>query len=90
MKNRRTQYEIYWEILTLCKNPKSYTKIINHCNLNSKIGTPHLSFLLEKKYLILLEDKTGSQYQTTEDAHVFLSLFSKMYKELFNKYASSK
>ena len=38
MKQKRTHYEIFWEILTHCKKPKSFTNIINRCNLNSKIG----------------------------------------------------
>jgi predicted transcriptional regulator len=45
MTERRSQYEIYWEILTFCRNGKSFTAIINRCNLNSKTGQEHLEFL---------------------------------------------
>jgi len=48
MKGRRTSYEIYWEILVFCRKPKTFTNIINRCDLNSKIGQQHI-FQLKKK-----------------------------------------
>jgi len=39
---RRTQYEIYWEILVFCKTPRSFTSIVHRCNLNSKTGQDYI------------------------------------------------
>jgi predicted transcriptional regulator len=51
MAERRTQYEIYWEILVFCKTAKTFTGIINRCDLNSKIGQEYIGFLCSKGYL---------------------------------------
>ena len=48
MSGRRTVYEIYWEILIYCKSPRSFTSIINRCDLNSKTGQEYLGFLAGK------------------------------------------
>ena len=85
MKGKRTLYEIYWEILTFCKNPRTFTSIIHRCSLNSKIGQEHLGFLLSKKFLRRFEEETKVLHVTTENAHEFLEAFKNMYLELFNK-----
>ena len=85
MKGKRTLYEIYWEILTFCKNPRTFTSIIHRCSLNSKIGQEHIGFLLSKKYLRKFEDEGRSLHQTTDKASVFLHAFKEMYLELYNK-----
>ena len=85
MKGRRTQYEIFWEILIFCKTPRSYTSIIHKCNLNSKICQDYLDFLREKNYLVKNENGNKTSYETSENAQEFLLLFSKLYRELFEK-----
>jgi predicted transcriptional regulator len=85
MKGRRSQYEIYWQILTYCKKPASFTSIIHNCNLNSKIAQEYLEFLLEKSYLTKTEQQDKTTYQSTEKAQDFLMLFSRLYHELFEK-----
>jgi len=85
MKGKRTLYEIYWEILTFCKNPCTFTSIIHRCSLNSKIGQEHLGFLLSKKFLRRFEEETRVLYVTTENANEFLEAFKNMYLELFNR-----
>ncbi len=85
MKGKRTLYEIYWEILTFCRIPRSYTSIIYRCSLNSKIGQEHIGFLLSKGYLRNLEEERKSLYLTTEGAGVFLDAFKEMYLELYNR-----
>ena len=64
MKGRRTQYEIYWEILTFCKNPRSFTSIIHSCNLNSKIAQEYIEFLIKKSYLLKNEENNRMMYLT--------------------------
>ena len=83
MKVRRTQYEIYLEILTFCRSQRSFTSIIQRCNLNSKIAQEYLDFLLDKKYLIITGKESKKLYITTEKAQEFLSLFSQLYRKLF-------
>jgi predicted transcriptional regulator len=83
MKLRRTQYEIFWEILIYCKTPKTYTSIIHKCNLNSKIAQDHLNFLTGKKYLSIHKEDNKTYYETNEKAQEFLFLFSKLYQKLF-------
>lgn len=85
MKGKRTLYEIYWEILIHCKNPKTFTNIIQSCSLNSKIAQEHIAFLLNKGYLYRFEEEGQSYLKTTEEAKSFLSFFRGMYVELFNK-----
>jgi predicted transcriptional regulator len=85
MKGKRTQYEIYWEILTYCRNPRTFTSIIQRCSLNSKIGQEHLNFLGEKGYLRRFEEDGQNLLRTTEAAKPFLDAFKEMYLELFNR-----
>lgn len=85
MKGKRTLYEIYWEILTFCRVPRTFTSVIHRCSLNSKIGQEHIGFLLSKGYLKNLEEEGRSLYLTTERAGVFLDAFKEMYLELYNK-----
>ena len=85
MKGKRTLYEIYWEILTYCRNPKTFTSIIHRCSLNSKIGQEHIGFLEEKGYLRRFEEEEQNLLKTTEEAKPFLNAFKEMYLELFSK-----
>ncbi len=83
MNNRRTQYEIYWEILTYCTSPRLITQIIQRCNLNSKIGQEYVDFLVSKGYLAKTLEKDKSLYMTTPAAKGYVEIFMKLYLELF-------
>ena len=83
MNNRRTPYEIYWEILTYCKTPRSITQIIQRCNLNSKIGQEYIDFLTVKGYLVRSLEKDRHLFTTTPDAKGYVEIFMKLYLELF-------
>jgi len=85
MAERRTQYEIYWEILTFCRTGKSFTAIINRCNLNSKSGQEHLEFLTGKGYLAVAKDGERTTYTATEKAAEYIALFSKLYQSVFDQ-----
>lgn len=85
MGGRRTQYEIYWEILTYCRNPRSFTGIVHRCNLNSKIGQEHIMFLESKGFLIRLMEGGQNLLKTTEAAQAYLDAFKEMYLELYNR-----
>lgn len=85
MNGKRTLYEIYWEILTHCRNQKTITNIIQHCSLNSKIAQEHIEFLINKGYLRRFDENGQVYFQSTEESKAFLSFFRGMYVELFNK-----
>ena len=85
MKGKRTLYEIYWEILTYCRNPTTFTSIIHRCSLNSKIGQEHIGFLESKGYLRRFEADGQNLLKTTDEAKPFLNAFKEMYLELFSK-----
>lgn len=84
MSGRRTVYEIYWEILVYCKTPRSFTSIINRCDLNSKLGQEYLGFLVSKDYLTIMADKEKTSYQATHKASEYIALFSSLYQKLFD------
>jgi predicted transcriptional regulator len=85
LKGRRTLYEIYWEILTFCRVPRTFTSIIHRCSLNSDIGKEHIGFLLEKGFLNRYEEDNGNLHRTTDDAKPFMEAFRHMYLELYNR-----
>ncbi|MBN1860565.1 MAG: hypothetical protein JW840_03795 [Candidatus Thermoplasmatota archaeon] len=83
MNNRRTPYEIYWEILTYCRKPRLITQIIQRCNLNSKIGQEYVDFLVSKQYLRTSMEAERCVYITTVAANGYIEIFMKLYLELF-------
>jgi predicted transcriptional regulator len=82
VNNRRTQYEIYWEILTYCKTPRFITQVIQRCNLNTKIGQEYIDFLVAKGYLTKTLEKDKILF-TTPAAKGYMETFMKLYLELF-------
>ena len=85
MSGRRTLYEIYWEILVFCKTPRPFTGIINRCDLNSKTGQEYLEFLTAKRYLTTITDGEKTSYVSTAAAGEYITLFSSLYQNLFDK-----
>jgi len=84
MTGRRSSYEIYWEILVYCKSPRSFTAIINRCDLNSKTGQEYLEFLSSKGYLSLTKEGEKTSYVSTNRASEYIALFTEMYQNLFD------
>jgi predicted transcriptional regulator len=85
MAERRTPYEIYWEILVFCKIPRAFTAIINRCDLNSKSGQEHLEFLVSRGYLLRTQNEGKTLFATTERAAEYISLFSRLYQQMFGE-----
>ena len=85
MGERRSQYQIYWEILTFCKTEKSFTSIINRCDLNSKTGQWYLEFLVGKGYLTRTKDGEKTTFMVTEKAVEYTALFSRLYQSVFDQ-----
>ena len=84
MRIRRTQYEIYWEILSFCKSARTFTQIVNRCDLNSKIGQEHIDFLQAREYLPKSDEGDRALYETTPRGNHYLEFFSKMYQEPYD------
>ncbi|MBM5804823.1 MAG: hypothetical protein FJZ49_01980 [Candidatus Verstraetearchaeota archaeon] len=84
MEGNRTQYEIYWEILSFCKTPRSITQIIQRCDLNSKTVQKYIGFLESKGYLLKTAEEDRTLYATMPAAREFLNLFMRVYLELYN------
>ncbi len=84
-QGRRTEYEIYWEILSFCRSGKTFTQIIGRCDLNSKNGQEYLDFLSEKGYILRSNEGERNLYKTTGKAGEFLDLFARLYQELFDR-----
>jgi predicted transcriptional regulator len=84
MKGRRSPYEIYWEILVYCRTPRSFTAVINRCDLNSRTGQEYIEFLVSRGYLALEKDGGRTAYLATERAGEYIALFTEMYRKLFD------
>jgi predicted transcriptional regulator len=84
MSGRRTAYEIYWEILVYCKSPRTFTSIINRCDLNSKTGQEYLDFLTGKGYLSAVTEGGKTRYVSTPTSGEYIALFSSLYQKLFD------
>jgi predicted transcriptional regulator len=84
MSGRRSVYEIYGEILVFCKIPRSFTGIINRCDLNSKTGQEYLEFLTTKGDLMTVTEGEKTSYVTTPGAGECIALFSSLYQKLFD------
>jgi predicted transcriptional regulator len=84
MSGRRTPYEIYWEILVFCRAPRSFTGIINRCDLNSRAGQEYLEFLVGRGYLVRIVEGEKTTYAATDRAAGYTALFSKLYQDLFD------
>ena len=85
MTGRRTPYEIYWEILVFCRTPRSFTGIINRCDLNSKTGQEYLDFLTERGYLAAAKEGERTSYVSTPKAAEYIGTFTRLYQSLFDR-----
>ncbi len=81
---RRTPYEIYWEILVFCRTPRSFTAIVHRCDLNSKTGQDNIDFLVFKGYLVRTKEEGKTSYLATGPAREYTELFSELYRKLFD------
>ncbi len=78
---KRTLYEIAWEILTYCREPRRLTHIMLHCNLSTKAAKRYLDLLTSKGLL----EKRSEYYLTTRKGLEYIMLFNRLYKALFEQ-----
>ena len=79
MRQRRSIYEIVWDILTYCRTPRKVSEILLVCNLNTKAAEKYLELLVRKGLLV----KQGNTYVTTNKGQDYIRLFNELYKRIF-------
>ncbi len=70
--------------MSIAGHPRSFTAIINRCDLNSKTGQEYLEFLTAKEYLAKVEEGGKTSYRATPAAGEYIALFSSLYQNLFD------
>ncbi|WP_297513648.1 winged helix-turn-helix domain-containing protein [Thermococcus sp.] len=80
---RRSRVEIIADILESA-NGKGATKtqIVYRANLNFKLATNYIRYLLQKGYLIEAIEGNRRIYRVTDKGRTFLRSFSTIYREL--------
>jgi predicted transcriptional regulator len=79
LKPRRTIFEIVWNILDYCREPKILTHIMLYCNLNTPAAKKYLELLILRSMLSVEEDS----YKTTSKGMEYLDLVQAAYLALF-------
>jgi len=82
---RRTSYEICWEILVFCSVPRTFTSIVSRCDLNSKNGQKYLGLLVDRGLLTVGNNGERLHYMATDQAEEFIAQFTLLYKGLYDK-----
>jgi len=60
----RSKSDIMLEVLNVCRNKVSKTRIVYKANLNFKLATPYIDFLSEKG-LLTISEGPRTFYETT-------------------------
>lgn len=80
MKPRRTSFEIVWNILDCCREPRILTHVMLHCNLNTPAAKKYLQLLVARG---MLSTDEGS-YKTTSKGIEYLDIVHVAYIALFD------
>ena len=78
---KRSRQEIISQILEICINGASKTKIVYQANLNFKTVNPYLDLLI-KNGLIMVNEKQVTLYETTQEGKSLLERLQKVHGEL--------
>ena len=68
----------------LLQIPRSFTAIINRCDLNSKTGQEYLEFLVRRGYLVPVTEGEKTSYHSAPAAAEYIAIFSSLYQKLFD------
>lgn len=80
MKLRRTPYEMAWQILDYCIQPRKLTHVIRACNLNTNRAKKYLDLLIARQMI----SKSDDEYKTTKDGTRYINLMKEAYETLFS------
>jgi hypothetical protein len=85
MKGRRTAHEIYWEILVFCRTLSLFYQYRQplRSQLKDRGSVPGDSN--GRRYLSVERSNGKTLFRTTEDAQKFLTLFTILYRTLFDE-----
>jgi predicted transcriptional regulator len=73
---KRTRFDIIYEILKIAlERDTTKGKIIQKANINSKIASQYVTFLIENELIEEVLDKDKKIYRTTEKGKSLLSKF---------------
>jgi predicted transcriptional regulator len=61
---KRSKSDIMLEVLNVCRNGASKTRIVYRANLNFNTATPYID-LLSEKGLLSIKEGSGTLYETT-------------------------
>jgi len=78
---KRCREDIFAQILTVCKNGASKTRVVYQANLNFRTVNPYLETLIENK---LIEIRQGKNviYETTQTGASLLETMGRVKEEL--------
>jgi predicted transcriptional regulator len=78
---KRCREDIFAQILTVCKNGASKTRVVYQANLNFRTVNPYLETLIENK---LIEIRQGKNviYETTQKGASLLETMGRVKEEL--------
>ena len=82
VNNRRSEFEIIGEILSLAKDGTKKTRILYQTNLSYTQLQCYLSYLLESNILEIQNNNSVKIYKTTEKGLRIMSNLEKVIKEL--------
>jgi predicted transcriptional regulator len=78
---KRSRHKIVSEILDICMNGASKTRIVYQANLNFRTVNPYIDILIEKN-LIKVERGQMVRYHTTERGMNLLNEINRIYNDL--------
>ena len=80
-RKRRSDLEIFSEILQIAMSGAKKTRIVYGANLNSRIVNKYIESL-QKAGFLSSPEKTGSVYRTTEDGRNYIRYMQSLKKSL--------
>ncbi len=87
ISNRRTNDQIISEILKICVNGTSKTRIVYQVNLNFRTAKPYLDNLMKSGFVEAVHDGSRIIYRTTPKGLELKGKFEQFHSELDNLYA---
>ena len=78
MRFKRSYYEIVYDILRYCMEPRRISNIAQHCNLNTMSAKRYLDELLQRGFV----RKVAEGYVTSEKGLEYMKAFEEFYRLL--------
>jgi len=82
---KRGTIEIFYEILSACREPVNKTRIIYHCNLNFIMFQKYLEVLIASGLIDISNNKTKELYLMTEKGKNFIEYYRRLMGLIIDK-----